>query len=81
MFVALILGFVALVASVIGLAIPYWLYVNVAGGRAYEGLWEMCTKAGPVSGCVSYGDSGRFIAAKMRSSAIIKIIIDRAYFD
>ena len=66
MLVALILGFVALAASVIGLAIPYWLYINVVGARAYQGLWEVCLKAGGSYTCDSFGSSGMYICKYRR---------------
>ena len=44
LFVALILGLVAIAASVTGMVIPYWLYNEKHGLELHEGLWEICVK-------------------------------------
>ena len=44
LFVALILGLIAIATSVTGMVIPYWLYNEKHGLELHEGLWEICVK-------------------------------------
>lgn len=59
MLVVLILSFVALGASVVGLAIPYWLYISYNGAKEYAGLWVDCVKVHIASNCFSLDSVGR----------------------
>lgn len=42
MIAAIVLSLVSLVADVVGLAIPYWLYYSVGDSKTYSGLWKAC---------------------------------------
>ena len=51
---ALVLNFVSGVASVVGIAIPYWHYTSINGQTVSSGLWQLCAKARGESACVSW---------------------------
>lgn len=40
--VALVLTICALVFQIIGLASPYWMYMEFGTGKFYSGLWKGC---------------------------------------
>lgn len=42
--VALVLTICALVFQIIGLASPYWIYMEFSTGKFYSGLWKECTE-------------------------------------
>lgn len=42
--VALVLTICALVFQIIGLASPYWMYMEFGAGKFYSGLWKECTE-------------------------------------
>ena len=60
---AIILGSLSLLANIVGLAIPFWLYdsVEIHGieSKAYSGLWKACMSDGGQTSCVSISSSGR----------------------
>lgn len=54
--IGLVLTICAFIFQLIGLASPYWIFVEFGGNKAYSGLWKSClyTKVLDTSVCSDF---------------------------
>ena len=54
--IIIVLASVSLLANIIGVAIPFWLYGTVRGIKYYSGLWLDCNSLYGGTHCVSVNE-------------------------
>lgn len=54
--VALVLTICALVFQIIGLASPYWVYLESGPAKVYSGLWKTCTEFQETTDCRDFDE-------------------------
>ncbi|XP_052702569.1 uncharacterized protein LOC128179137 [Crassostrea angulata] len=56
--IALVLNICALVFQIIGVAPPYWAYIEFGTSKVYSGLWTQCTEVLGTTSCsdVAYSE-------------------------
>ena len=58
--IGLILSGLSFILDIVGFATPFWLYNSGAGGKTYQGLWQLCISIlGRESDCQNW--SGKYI--------------------
>lgn len=75
---AVIFSSLSLIANIVGLAIPFWLYVSVENFKSYAGLWKVCQSTNGAEGCVSI-DKGRLALYSDNSNPDYNLFLNRYY--
>lgn len=65
--IALVLNVCALVFQIIGVAPPYWAYIEFGTSKVYSGLWTQCTEVLGTTSCsdVAYSEGMNMIHVKI----------------
>lgn len=68
--VALVLTICALVFQIIGLASPYWVYLESGPAKVYFGLWKTCTELQETTDCRDFDEVKDWLEAVQAMSIL-----------